>query len=322
MRRKAWIIVLVSLLLTTGCSLPGLGKSAKDGGVVIAGGNTTERQILAEILKQMIDYYIPEAEVTLVNNLGSTFLIHQAMMSGAVNVSGAMYTGTSLMGELGLPSETDPQIAFNKVVEAYYERFDEIWFPSYGFDNTYAFMVTKSFAEKNNVKTISDLKELAPTLKLGVDSSWIERDGDGYQAFKEKYEFDFKHLYPMEIGLVYSAIKENEMDIVLGYSTDGRINSYDLVILEDDRYLFPPYDASPCATVSIMIQYPQLEEVLLKLEGSITNEDMQYLNKLSDEQLIEPMTVAKQFLLENNYFIDKQVKKLKERDNATYKKYH
>ena len=111
----------------------------------------------------------------------------------------------------------------------------------------------------------------------------------------------------MQIGLVYNALQANEMDVVLGYSTDGRIKSYDLVVLEDDKQLFPPYDASPVATFEVLEAYPELDEVLLKLYNSITDEKMQELNFISDNNLIEPKVVADDFLRENNYFEDVDV---------------
>ena len=296
------IFSITLIVLFTGCSLPFLGKSGSGGGIVIAGGNTSERQILSEMQKQMIKHYMPKEDVQIINNLGSTVLIVQTFTRNICNVSGAMYTGTSLTGELGLEPQTDTKKALELVQKGYKEKYNMKWYDSYGFENTYAFMVRKDFAEKNNLKKISDLKSLAPNLRAGVDTSWIRRKGDGYEAFKEKYGFDFKKVYPMEIGLVYDAVKNSEMDIVLGYSTDGRINSYDLIILEDDLKVFPAYDACPVASYDILERYPVLDEVLSKLVGKISSEDMQRLNKMSDEDLIEPQNIAKMFLEENNYF--------------------
>ncbi|HRF51750.1 MAG TPA: glycine betaine ABC transporter substrate-binding protein, partial [Trichococcus flocculiformis] len=132
-------------------------------------------------------------------------------------------------------------------------------------------------------------------------------------AFKETYGFDFQRVYPMQVGLVYDALQADEMDIVLGYSTDGRIASYDLVVLEDDLQLFPPYDASPVATKEILEAYPELEAILLKLEDTLTDELMQAMNYEVDNDLVEAQTVAQTFLEENNYFEDKEVTPLKER---------
>lgn len=301
------------VMLLSACSLPGLGATSVKDGLIIAGGNTTERQILAEIMTQMIDHYMPEVNTSLINNLGSTMLIIQTLQNGDSNVSGAMYTGTSLTGELGLDSETDPDIAFEQVVRGYDEQFDMVWFPSYGFDNTYAFMVTEAFAAEHGLSKISDLEAIAADLRLGVDTSWISRPGDGYQGFLELYEFDFGDLLPMEIGLVYQAVQSGNMDIVLGYSTDGRISSYNLVLLEDDRHLFPPYDASPAVTKDSLRRWPELETILLKLEGTINSPGMAALNRQSDEDLLEPATVARLFLQENNYFEGKEIVPLAER---------
>ena len=117
----------------------------------------------------------------------------------------------------------------------------------------------------------------------------------------------------MQVVVVYDALHADEMDIVLGYSTDGRIASYDLVVLEDDLQLFPPYDASPVATKEILEAYPELEAILLKLEDTLTDELMQAMNYEVDNDLVEAQTVAQTFLEENNYFEDKEVTPLKER---------
>lgn len=305
--------VLLILLLCSGCSFPGLGKSANENGIVIASGNTTERQILSEIVSQMIMHYIPDTKTSLINNLGSTLLIVQSLEKEYANISGAMYTGTSLTGELGLPSTTNPEEAMRGVVEGYAQQYDSVWFPSYGFENTYAFMVTKEVAQKYDLKNISDLEEVKDSIRVGVDNAWIKRKGDGYEDFKKVYGFDFEHINSMEIGLVYNAVYANKMDVVLGYSTDGRIASYDLVLLEDDMNLFPPYETSPVVTKKILRIYPEIETILLKLEGEIDSRQMQELNRLSDDEHFEPYTVAKKFLEENNYFESKFVQPLIER---------
>src|SRR5699024_7969252 len=133
------------------------------------------------------------------------------------------------------------------------------------------------------------------------------REGDGYAAFQSLYGFDFDTTYPMQIGLVYDALQAGSMDVVLGYSTDGRIASYDLVVLEDDLNLFLPYDASPVASKEILEMYPELETILLKLADTLTDDKMQEMNYEVDNNLIEPQKAAYQFLEENNYFENKDV---------------
>ena len=305
--------MLVFSMTLSGCSLPGLGKSVSDNGIIIAGGNTTERQILAEIVIQMCKHYLEDTDITLINNLGSSMLILQALNGDDANISGTMYTGTSLTGELGLDSTTDPAKAMEAVVKGYNTKYDMVWFPSYGFENTYAFMITRQMSEEKGITKISDLKSYAETLKVGVDTSWIERKGDGYEGFKKLYGFDFGNISAMEIGLVYNALQAGEMELALGYSTDGRINGYDLVVLKDDLHLFPPYEASPVVTKELLRKYPDIETVLLKLESEIDSNMMQKMNRNSDELQIEPRVIAEQFVEENNYFEAKKVKPLSER---------
>ena len=313
-RLKKWLLLPITMLLLSACSLPGLGATYSEDGIIIIGGTTTEMQLMAFLVEGMVQHYLPDAPVGMVNNLGSSTLNHQALMNGNANISGVRYTGTDLTGALDRDPITDPELALQTVVEGFDKEFDQIWFPSYGFANSYAFLVTQEFSETNGVTSISDLADIASDLRAGVDTSWMEREGDGYDAFKEIYGFDFNRVYPMQIGLVYDALQANEMDVALGYSTDGRIASYDLVVLEDDLNLFPPYDASPVASKDILERFPELETILLKLEGVLTDTRMQELNYEVDNNLVEPQTVAYQFLEDHNYFEDKNVTPLKERE--------
>ncbi len=306
MTLKKWIAGLLALtfLLTAGCALPGLGTSTRSG-IVVASGSYAERQIMSEMTAEMIRHYMPDVNVSVINNLGSATLVNQSLVRGDANVAGCMYTGTSLTGELNMPPITDPKKAFKAVVDGYDQKFDCKWYDSFGFANTYAFMVTRELAEREHLTKVSDLERLKDTLKVGVDTHWLRREGDGYEAFQKIYGFSFKNMHSMELGLVYGAVNAGEVDCVLGYSTDGRINAFDLVLLEDDRHLFPPYDASPVATHAVLQKYPELDGVLRRMNGIITSETMQKLNRRSDEDHVEPYTVAKDFLKENNYFENK-----------------
>lgn len=297
--KKIFSILLCALLLTS-CSLPGLGENAKKD-IVIAAANDTERQILAEVLKQIIEHNT-DLKVSIINNLGSTTLIHTTMLNGDVNVASGMYTGTSLTGELGLEPITDPDLAMSTVQKEYKTRYNRIWFPSYGFANTYAFMVREDFAKEHNLTKVSQLIDLKDEIRVGVDTSWMNRKGDGYKDFQKLYGFEFDKIYPMELGLLYTAVKNKEMDAVLGYSTDGRIASYNLVLLEDDLKLFPAYDCSPVATEDVLNKHPELFDIINTLTNKINTEKMQQMNRQAAEDLIEPKNVAKNFLIENNYF--------------------
>lgn len=303
MKQKLKLLLLTccSALLLAGCSLPGLASNSDDSTISITGGITSEAQILASLVAGMIEHYTDE-KTTIINNLATTTINHQAMMNGDAQISAARYTGTDLTTTLNLEPIKDPKKAFDVVQSEFQKRFQQKWFNSYGFANTYAFMVTQETAKKYNLKTISDLKKVGDQLTAGVDTSWIDRKGDGYKGFTETYGFDFKRVFPMQIGLVYDAVAADKMDVVLGYSTDGRIGSYDLVILEDDLHFFPPYDACAVATDEILKKHPELKDVLAKLSGKISTETMQKLNYQADNDLMEPATVADNFLKEHHFF--------------------
>lgn len=302
MKRLKQLILLFGLSLILGsCSLPGLASNTDDQTISITGGITSEAQILAGIVAGMVEHYT-DKNTMIINNLATTTINHQAMINGDASISAARYTGTDLTTTLGLPPEKDPKKAFAIVKEEFEKRYNQTWFPSYGFENTYVFLVRKDTAEKYNLKKVSDLKNVADELVAGVDTSWINRKGDGYDGFQETYGFSFESILPMQIGLVYDAVEAGKMDIVLGYSTDGRIASYDLVMLEDDLSFFPPYDAAPVVANQVLKDTPQLEEALQKLGGTITTEEMQKLNYEADNNLVEPSVVAERFLKEHHYF--------------------
>lgn len=303
MRKKLFTfsIGLSLIFLLSSCSFPGLASSSDEETIAITGGVTSEAQILGSVVAGMVEHYT-DKKTTIINNLATTTINHQAMLNGDASISAARYTGTDLTATLNLPAEKDPVKAFNLVKTEFEKRFDQTWFESYGFDNTYVFLVTKKTAEEYNLKTVSDLKNVSDKLVAGVDTSWITREGDGYEGFKKAYGFEFSSILPMQIGLVYDAVNAGKMDIVLGYSTDGRIASYDLVMLEDDLRFFPPYDAAPVVSNEILKDTPELEDALKRLAGTINTEKMQQLNYEADNDLVEPSVVAKRFLEDNNYF--------------------
>lgn len=299
MRRLKWIVFICSIMLIlSACS------SGKDETIKIATMTTTESAIMGNMVKLMIEHYTDE-NVQMINNLGSSVVVHQAMLNGDANISATRYTGTDLTGALGQEAIKDPKEAMEKVQELFQKDYDQTFFDSYGFANTYAFMVSKETAKKYNLKKVSDLRKVADKMQAGVDTSWMNRPGDGYKAFVKEYGFDFNKVYPMQIGLVYDAVEAGKMDVVLGYTTDGRISSYDLVVLEDDLKFFPPYDCSPLATNELLKTHPEVKKILEKLVDKVSTEEMQKLNYESDNNLLEPAVVAQHFLEKHNYFDDK-----------------
>lgn len=310
---KKYIAVFVlCLTVLSGCSLPGLKNSNSDDDVRITSLGTSESQIISHMLRILIEHDTnSKIQPTLINNLGSSVIQHNAITSDQANMSGTRYTGTDLTGALGEDPIKDPNKAMKATQKGFKDKYHQTFFNSYGFANTYALMVTKETAKKYHLETVSDLKKHANKLRVGMDSSWESRKGDGYSGFKKEYGIDFKTVRPMQIGLVYDALHSGNLDVAVGYSTDGRIAAYDLKVLKDDKHFFPPYDASPLATDQLLKEKPELKPIIKKLEGKISTEQMQELNYQADGKGKEPATVAEDFLKKHNYFDDENDSKQK-----------
>ncbi|KRL97699.1 osmoprotectant ABC transporter substrate-binding protein [Liquorilactobacillus satsumensis] len=300
--KKIMLVFFLAIcpMLLTSCGLPGVSGSDKNT-IKIASQSSTESQIIANIVGQLINHELGY-KISLVNNLGSSTVAHQAMLRHDADISATRYTGTDLTGVLQLSNIKDPAKASRLVKREFKQRYHQTWFPSYGFADTYAFMTTQAFAQKHQLNNISDLQKISSSLNAGVDTSWMNRKGDGYQDFTKYYGFSFGRVYPMQIGLVYDAVEAGKMETVLGYSTDGRIKSYHLKILKDDKRFFPPYNCSMVVNDSLLKKYPKLAPVLHRLDGKINLKTMQTLNYEVDNNLLEPSVVAQQFLEKHNYF--------------------
>lgn len=305
LQRKLFSLVLLglsALLLLSGCGFPGLNNSST-GTVRIAAMSTTESQIMAEMLKALIEHDT-SYKSTIIANLGSGNVTFNAQKRNDADLTSTRYTGTDLESIMGkkinrkmTPAQTDAYV--HRYFKTHYHM---TYFPSYGFADTYAWMVTEKFAKEHHVSNVSQLQPIASKMKVGIDPIWENRHGDGYADFQRVYGYKFGNVYNMQIGLVYSALANGRMDAVLGYSTDGRINSYGLRVLKDDRNFFPPYDCSAVVNDAALKKYPKLKQVVAKLNGKIDLKTMQRLNYEVDNNLEEPATVAQRFLKQNHYF--------------------
>lgn len=302
-KKHRLLAVFMAFLAVFSLSACGRKNSSgkKTGTIRVASVSSTESQIMANMLAQLIEHDTG-LKVKIIGNLGSSTVCHKALQRNDADVMATSYTGTDLTGTLGEKPEKDPRKATRKVDRLLLSRYNEVRFPTYGFADTYAFMVTQKQARKYHLNTFSDLAPYAKNWNAGVDSSWMNRKGDGYKDFKRAYGFDFKRVYPMQIGLVYDAAQQGKMQAILGYSTDGRIRSYHLKVLQDDRHFFPPYEAAAVANQSILKEYPQLVPTIHKLDHKISLKTMQTLNYEVDDQLLEPSTVAHNFLKQHHYF--------------------
>ena len=260
--------------------------------IAIGSKDFTEQIIINEMAGLLLEDAGYEVERNL--NLGGTAVVHQALVSGEIDLY-VEYTGTGLTAILQLPVETDPQAVYDTVKQEYESQFEATWLEPWGFNNTYALAMRRAQAEELGITTISDLTDHAADLTFGATQEFLTRP-DGLPGLTEAYGLEFSEERGMDPGITYQALAEEQVDIISAFATDGRIPALDLVILEDDQSFFPPYFAAPVVRQEILDQDPAVADVLNQLAGQIDDQTMADLNLQVDEGGMEPAEVARQFL--------------------------
>jgi osmoprotectant transport system substrate-binding protein len=242
----------------------------------------TEQVILAELLAQHIEAKtgIPVERKT---NLGGSLLVHKALEAGQLDLY-VEYTGTALTAVLNETPQGDSNAVYHRVKQLYSERFHFEVTEPLGFENTFAMVIRGDDAKNLHLQKISEIASLAPKWRVGVGYEFLERP-DGFRGWSDRYNLHFAGTPKvMDLGLIYRALVDHQVDIVAGNSTDGLIDSLGLVALEDDRHYFPPYDAVPIVRQSTLAKFPQLRPALADLAGKLTASDIRRLNYAVDAQ--------------------------------------
>ncbi|HOT21568.1 MAG TPA: glycine betaine ABC transporter substrate-binding protein [Sedimentibacter sp.] len=283
------IFLIIIMLLTTaaGCT----GSNEKNLEIRVGGKNFTEQYIMAEMFSILIEENT-DLNTTLQTNLASTVLF-EAIKADEVDLY-LEYTGTGLIN-LGMEPLTDPDEVYEIVKTEYDKQFNIKWMEPYGFNNTYAMMVTRETANKYGLETVSDLAEVAHEMTLGGSYVFTER-ADGYPGLSKHYDFEFDVVIGLDPSLMYQALIEGSVDVISGFATDGRIVAFDLVSLIDDKQFFPPYDATVIIRGEVLEKHPELEEILNRLANRIDDNKMAELNAAVDLDKREPADVAREFL--------------------------
>jgi osmoprotectant transport system permease protein len=270
----------------------GAGAARPEGAVVVGSKNFTEQVVLGELLAAHLESRGFTVDRRL--NLGGTALCHEAVRSGQLDVY-VEYTGTALTDVLKRPVVSDPAAVLAAVREGY-APLGLVVGPPLGFNNTFALVMTKEGAAQRGVRGISDLARHAATLRVGLFGEFLERE-DGMPGLLRTYGFRLG-VPPreMDLGLLYQALAEGQVDLVVGSATDGLIAAYGLVVLEDDRGYFPPYDAVPVLSATGLERQPRLRDAVFELAGRITADDMRRMNLAVDRDHRDPDDVAREYL--------------------------
>ena len=280
--------VVAALFLGTAYFL--LGNTS--GQVAVGAKDFTEQVILGEILAQTIEAKTGSS-VARRFDLGGN-LAHEALIAGEIDVY-VEYTGTGLLAILKSKPLKDPGEVYRYVKEEYAKRFNLEWTAPLGFNNTFAILVRGVDAQKLNLKTVSDVANVAAQWRAGFGQDFMSRP-DGYPGFAKTYGFRFAETREMDLSLTYRALAEKQLDLIAGNSTDGLIARYRLYQLEDDRRYFPPYEAVPVARRSTLEKNPAVREALKQLGGVLTVDEMRKLNFAVDGEKRQPSDVVRKFL--------------------------
>lgn len=286
-----WMTVLLMLtLFVSGCA------ATEEKTVVVAGKPMPEQYVLAEMLTLLIE---AETDIKVEQVLGvggGTSNIHPAMMKGDIDIY-PEYTGTGWLFVLKEELIRDPDQLYEATKEAYAEEYQIHWTGLYGFENTYGMAVVKEVAETYDLETLSDLAAVSPQLTFATNSDFFERE-DGYPGLQDVYGLDFGTLSEIDIGLRYDVLRSGNVDALAVFTTDGQLQEADVVVLKDDKYFFPGYDAATLVRQETLDKYPELEPVLEMLTGLIPNEAMIAMNYAVEVENKDPREVARDFLVE------------------------
>ncbi len=283
-------IILISALIMMG--LIGCSRQGDDI-IKIGGKNFSEQFIMAEMLSLLIEENT-NLQTEIQTNLAGNVII-DAIKSDQIDLY-LEYTGTGLIN-LGIEPMNNPEEVYEIVKREFEKEFRIKWLEPYGFNNTYTMAVTRDTAEKYNLRTFSDMAAIGEELVLGCTHVFTERD-DGYPGLSKYYNFEFSDVKGMDPALMYQALVEENVDVISAFATEGRIAAFDLVMLEDDKQFFPPYDAVPVVRMEILEKYPEIEEILNKLANKIDDSIMAKLNAEVDLEKRDPEVVAHEFLKE------------------------
>jgi osmoprotectant transport system substrate-binding protein len=279
----------------SGCGKDDSGSDAPEakGSVIIASKDFTESVILADIYKLALEDKAG-LEVERVELASSA--VNTALQNGDIDLY-PEYTGTGLLDVLKTTAPSnDPQVVYDTVKEAYKDQFDIIWLDYAQANDGQGVAISKAVSDKYGITTISDLQKNAKNLRFITQGEFLERS-DGLPALEAVYgPFEFKDE-PLVIdnSLKYETLLSGKGDAVVAYTTEGALINPELVLLEDDKLAWPPYNIAPVIRASVLEKYPEIADILNAVDAKIDTQIITQLNANVDVGGEEPDKVAQEF---------------------------
>jgi len=287
------LIRCIAAAISVSLALVSCGSVRRDT-FVIGSKNFTEQAILGELIAQRVE---AKTHLHVVRRfyLSGSYICQQALLAGRIDAY-VEYTGTALTAILKQQPVRDRAAVYERVKSEYAQRFNLVVTPPLGFNNTFAIVVRGEDARRLGIQTISQAAPYAPKWRAGFGYEFMERP-DGFAGLAATYGLHFASPPRiMDLGLLYRALLDKQVDIVAGNSTDGLLAARDLSILADDKHYFPPYDAVPVIRASVLAAHPDLRAAIEELAGMISGEEMQRMNYAVDGDHRDTAEVVRQFL--------------------------
>ena len=275
-------------------ALLGCGCSSGPRPIVVGSKNFTEQLVLGEILAQQLERRLG-GKVARKLNLGGTLLAHQALVNGEIDVY-PEYTGTALTAVLKLPVSSDASRVLAEVRTAYEKNWRLLWLQPFGFNNSFAMVVSGEEARRGKLRTLSEAARYKTDWVMGVGYEFLQRP-DGFAGLVKSYGLRIQgQVKTMDLGLLYRALEQRQVDMIAASATDGMLSVLDVTVLQDDRHYFPPYEAAPVVRADSIAAHPGMREALNELAGKLTDQAMQKLNYQVDGKHRPLADVARDFL--------------------------
>lgn len=306
-RHRRHTIILSAAAITTAFVLMTVQYINSKADLRIGSKEACESVIIGNMMADLIEAKT-DLKVERKLALGGTMIAFQALDSGEIDLY-PEYTGTAyatILGNSIQPGITKEEV-YDLVKAQLKERHDVDILENFGFNNTYVLAVSRETAEKYNLKTVSDLKNVNGTLRFGCSPEFAVRD-DGLPGIEKTYGLKFKSIHNFSGTLMYTAINSGEVDVITAFSTDGLLQKYDLVLLEDDKNFFPPYFMLAFINGDTLKKYPELMEPMSMMYELLDDETMQSLNYKVVEEGQDRADVARQFLLDNGLVTEEELR--------------
>ena len=267
--KNGLLALFIGLVLLSGC------ESKKDT-IHIATKPMSEQFILGEMLALLIEEN-SDLHVKITKGVGGgTSNIHPAMVKGDFDLY-PEYTGTGWLVILKKDTLLPPDQLFSELQKEYSREYGLKWVAPYGFNNAYSLAVSNEMAKKYNLKTFSDLALYPDLFTFGAEYDFYEIN-DGYADLCAYYNLKFKKNLDMDIGLKYEAMKSGKIDVINIFTTDGQLSHTNLTVLKDDKHFFPSYYCATIVREETLKEHPELERILEKMNGILTDQKMADMN--------------------------------------------